>query len=77
MIKGLTEAFKSMLEEEEWMDKETTQLAIEKVDKMTTLVGYPEYILEDEKLDEQYKEVSSTLLFIICNYKLKFRRFIY
>uniref|UniRef100_A0A915K8B9 Peptidase M13 N-terminal domain-containing protein n=1 Tax=Romanomermis culicivorax TaxID=13658 RepID=A0A915K8B9_ROMCU len=58
MIVNLKEAFKAIIYELDWMDDVTRNRAIEKVDYMTDLVGYPDFTLNDSTLDNYYKNLS-------------------
>ncbi|XP_026682311.1 endothelin-converting enzyme homolog [Diaphorina citri] len=40
-----------------WMDKETFQLAENKADAITDMIGFPNYIMDADKLDEKYAEL--------------------
>ncbi|XP_072047168.1 membrane metallo-endopeptidase-like 1 [Amphiura filiformis] len=54
MIANLRKAFKDMLEYNEWMDEETKVVAREKIDAMRQQIGYPDWIYEDDTLNEYY-----------------------
>ena len=41
-----------------FFDRETVEKAREKLSKMKCAVGYPSFILEDQKLDQFYEKVS-------------------
>ncbi|XP_031624071.1 endothelin-converting enzyme homolog [Contarinia nasturtii] len=47
--------FSKNLKNLEWMDSKTRKLAIEKADAITYQIGYPDYILNPQLLDEQYE----------------------
>ncbi|CAI4228271.1 unnamed protein product [Auanema sp. JU1783] len=57
MIGDLQEAFHNMLVENDWMDKDTKEFAKKKADEIIKQIGYPDFILDDEKLDDWYKEL--------------------
>ncbi|XP_071439614.1 endothelin-converting enzyme homolog isoform X2 [Hetaerina americana] len=57
MISEVKTAFKNNLRNLTWMDKETIGLAEEKVDAITDMIGFPDYILDPPQLDEKYKEL--------------------
>lgn len=57
MINSVRTAFKENLKQLSWMDKETRELAEEKADAITDMIGFPDFILDVEKLDERYKEL--------------------
>ena len=58
MIHDIREAFNDLLEENEWMDTETRHVAEDKANSMTERIGYPEYITNDTRLEEEYQNVS-------------------
>lgn len=57
MIHDIREAFNELLEENEWMDKETRAVAKDKANGMNERIGYPEYITNASRLEEEYKDV--------------------
>ncbi|XP_072047750.1 neprilysin-1-like [Amphiura filiformis] len=58
MVDNLKQAFKDMLKENEWMDKETKLVAAKKCDAMQVEVGYPDWIMDDDKLNEKYHRLN-------------------
>jgi endothelin-converting enzyme len=54
MIEEVKEAFKSRLEDKDWLDDTTKERCAEKVDAMTEMVAYPDQISNDTYLDELY-----------------------
>ena len=58
MIEEVKEAFKSRLEDKDWLDDTTKERCAEKVDAMTEMVAYPDQISNDTYLDELYALVS-------------------
>ncbi|XP_071805807.1 neprilysin-1-like [Asterias amurensis] len=57
MVNNLKEAFKSMLSTNDWMDEKDKKVAAEKADAMKVHIGYPDWMLNDTKLDDYYKGV--------------------
>jgi predicted metalloendopeptidase len=57
MVKHLRDAFKSMLHQNEWMNLETKEYALKKVEEMQSLIGYPNMVVNDTQLDEYYEKV--------------------
>lgn len=57
MINEVRNAFKQNLKNLEWMDAETRQLAEEKADAISDMIGFPDYILDPVLLDERYKDL--------------------
>lgn len=55
MINAVRTAFKENLKNLQWMDAETRQLAEDKADAISDMIGFPDYILTPQMLDEQYK----------------------
>ncbi|VDM64823.1 unnamed protein product [Angiostrongylus costaricensis] len=58
MIADLQGAFDNMLAESDWMDETTKARAVYKAKHMLRHVGYPDFILDDEKLDDYYSGLS-------------------
>ncbi|KAJ1350438.1 hypothetical protein KIN20_006228 [Parelaphostrongylus tenuis] len=54
MVRDLQDAFYSMVVESDWMDKTTKARALEKAEHMLPQIGYPDFILDNEKLDDYY-----------------------
>jgi predicted metalloendopeptidase len=57
MIHDIREAFNELLELNEWMDEETREVAKDKANSMNERIGYPEYITNRTKLEDEYAEV--------------------
>lgn len=59
MTKEIQQSFQEILSMITWIDPITKKLASEKINAMLLRIGYPDYILNSEKLNERYKNVSS------------------
>lgn len=59
MVNLLKNALKEMLKECDWLHESTRQKAIKKINEMLSLIGYPEFIRNRQRLDEYYKRVRS------------------
>jgi len=73
VINNVKQAMINRIPKMEWLDKETADYAIEKVNSMTSRIGYPDYILDVQQLAKEYDgfEVDSEDFFTnILNYKL-------
>ena len=57
MIHDIREAFNELLEHNEWMDDETRAVAKDKANSMNERIGYPEYITNKTRLEEDYSKV--------------------
>lgn len=57
MINGIKSAFKDNFPLLEWMDPETRKLTVDKVDSITDMIGFPEFIIYPDQLDEEYEEL--------------------
>lgn len=57
MTHELQDTFREILNETYWLDEETKALAESKVNRMSLKIGYPDYILSAEKLDEKYADL--------------------
>jgi predicted metalloendopeptidase len=63
MTEEIMQSFRELLSQTDWIDEETKDMAAQKVNAMTLRIGYPDFILNPQLLNEQYKDVS--------NYKYK------
>lgn len=57
MTHELQDTFREILNETNWLDDETKALAESKVNRMSLKIGYPDYILDEEKLNEKYADL--------------------
>lgn len=57
MTREIQQSFKELLNQTSWIDDETKELATEKVNAMLLRIGYPDFILQPELLNERYKDV--------------------
>ncbi|EPB75525.1 peptidase family M13 [Ancylostoma ceylanicum] len=64
MIGDLREAFQDMILTNDWMDAKTKASALDKANKMLQNIAFPDFILDNEKLDDYYK---GTSLLPFCN----------
>ena len=58
MIQLITEAFKRGLVEADWMDDKTREEAEKKAEKITNMIGFPDYIINNTALEEKYHELN-------------------
>ncbi|VDK52398.1 unnamed protein product, partial [Cylicostephanus goldi] len=54
MIDDLQEVFHEILTTSDWMDNQTKASALDKANQMLRQIAYPDFILDDEKLDAYY-----------------------
>ncbi|XP_069692640.1 neprilysin-11-like isoform X2 [Periplaneta americana] len=57
MMAKIRWAFASLVRSAEWMDKDTQQMTIEKADALKLFVGYPDWLLNAEMLEEYYGDI--------------------
>ncbi|XP_013143777.1 PREDICTED: endothelin-converting enzyme 1-like isoform X1 [Papilio polytes] len=57
MTREIQQSFREILNMTDWIDSGTKKLAGHKVDSMMLRIGYPDFILNTEELNERYKEV--------------------
>jgi len=55
LLENIRESMKERIPKMSWIDKQTSKLAIEKVDAIIQKIGYPDFIMDPAKLDEEYK----------------------
>ena len=58
MIKDIQESFRQLIGESDWLDGKAKQKSLEKLDSMILNVGYPDWILINEELDNYYNLVN-------------------
>jgi predicted metalloendopeptidase len=56
MVANLALAFKDILDVTEWMDDESREAALGKVDAITSSVAYPDWLLDDAEVNEYFGE---------------------
>uniref|UniRef100_A0A2C9LW01 Endothelin-converting enzyme 1 n=1 Tax=Biomphalaria glabrata TaxID=6526 RepID=A0A2C9LW01_BIOGL len=61
MIEDVRRAFIANLPKLDWMDPVTMQAAIDKANAVIDMIGYPDYIMDEVKLDKKYESVSSSI----------------
>lgn len=59
MTKEIMQSFRELLSETDWLDEETKNMAAQKLNAMTLRIGYPDFILNRQLLNERYKDVSN------------------
>lgn len=57
MVNNIRTVFSQILDEVQWMDAATKQEAKKKLHSMTTHIGYPDEMLDNEKLEEYYRKL--------------------
>ncbi|GMR38022.1 hypothetical protein PMAYCL1PPCAC_08217, partial [Pristionchus mayeri] len=57
MIDEITAAFNEMLKDSTWMDEQTKKEALEKATNMIRLIGFADWVLDEDKLDEWYEKL--------------------
>lgn len=65
MLTDITEAFKSLVREVHWMDKDTKKATLDKIDSIRSYIGYPEWLMKPGELEEFYDGVSNYFLIFI------------
>ena len=59
IVKRLRTALKERISEKEWLDDATKQRALIKLDKIIAFLVYPDFIYNDDELNELYSGVSA------------------
>ncbi|XP_076641509.1 M13 family metallopeptidase neprilysin 3 isoform X3 [Halictus rubicundus] len=57
MIEEVRKAFTKNLKNLDWMDAETRRSAEEKANAITDMIGFPNFILKQNELDDRYKDL--------------------
>ncbi|KAL8599693.1 hypothetical protein ACOMHN_064139 [Nucella lapillus] len=58
MIHNIRDAFHGLIEQADWMDEPTRKKAREKAEAIVEDIGYPDSILKDDSLNEEYGDVN-------------------
>lgn len=58
MVNLIKEEFEQILKKVSWMDEKTRAAALVKVKTMVTHIGYPDELMDDQKLIDYYKKVT-------------------
>ena len=54
MVEDLRAAFKELVTETDWMDADTQVKAQQKADMMLQLIGYPDWLLDNDRVDQYF-----------------------
>jgi len=57
MVKNIKESLKNRISQTTWLDEQTKNLAIEKIEAIIDKINYPDYIMNPEYIDEQYRDL--------------------
>ncbi|KAK6640361.1 hypothetical protein RUM44_012054 [Polyplax serrata] len=58
MTRDIMHSFKNILNTTEWIGGKTKLLALNKVNAMTLRIGYPDFILDEDELNQRYNNVN-------------------
>lgn len=64
MTRDIMHSFKNILNTTEWIGGKTKLLALNKVNAMTLRIGYPDFILDEDELNQRYNNVSKMNIFL-------------
>lgn len=59
MMDDIRAAFKALILQAKWMDKETRKHALRKLRAMGQLIAYPDFFVEPDYIEEEYRGVST------------------
>lgn len=71
MMENIHWAFGEIVKDLKWMDDTTKERTLNKAQKMKTFVGYPEFINENDHLDEYYSDVCVNYYFPLISYNVE------
>lgn len=57
MVSQIRSQFKLFLESIEWMDEQTREIALKKLKNMESYIGYPDELMDEEKVEEEMKDL--------------------
>ena len=66
VVKRIRAALKERISEKEWLDSTTKQRALNKVDSIIAFLVYPEFIYNDDELNQLYATVSKGAISASC-----------
>lgn len=69
MTEEIMQSFRELLTKTKWIDAETKELAVQKLDAMKLRIGYPDFILDPQLLNERYEDVRN------CMYRSEIKDF--
>jgi methionine salvage enolase-phosphatase E1 len=61
MTEEIMQSFRELLTATEWIDNETKELAVQKLDAMQRRIGYPDFSLDPQLLNQRYKDVRNRM----------------
>lgn len=62
MVNDIKDAFKDILSKADWMDDDTKEYAIQKLNAVTAHVACPDELLNDDNVNESYDNVRINLI---------------
>lgn len=65
MVADIRAEFVKILQKTDWMDKVTKQNALEKASSMKAYIGYPDELLEEEKVEKFYADVGNIAMYFL------------
>lgn len=64
MVENIRSQFSSSINDVDWMDPDTRQVAQDKAEAMKELIGYPDWYANKSALQEYYKGVSNYYIYL-------------
>jgi len=61
MTEEIMQSFQELLTKTDWIDNETKELAVQKLDAIQLRIGYPDFILDPQLLNQRYKDVRNCM----------------
>lgn len=62
MMENIHKAFEKIVNESKWMDDESKSKTLYKARKMKEIIGYPDFVLDTDFLDDFYSDVFHTII---------------
>ncbi|KAF5280974.1 hypothetical protein FQR65_LT14898 [Abscondita terminalis] len=72
MVNDILNEFKNILKQVAWMDDKTRKNALAKADTITSYIGYPDELLDDDKVEKYYEPLNES----VDNYLLAVTQFL-
>ncbi|XP_051153405.1 endothelin-converting enzyme homolog isoform X2 [Leptopilina boulardi] len=67
MVDDIKEAFATMVIESDWMDRKTKIATLEKNKKMSSLIGYPFWLFNEDSINDYYEGIDLTVFEYMSN----------
>ena len=71
IVTNIKHEFQKIIRNLDWMDEETKKVALVKLNKMKSVVGYPKELMNDSLIIEEYKDYHVSLCLRITSFSFQ------